>query len=167
MPLRACHTSFMQTSETYMITWRARAHQQCDSALLLTCQTKRGNPGTRRSPDGQAPGSIDLVRLDPQPKSAAAKLSTLPAGSPGRSRIGVLRGLRGHPAGLDRDQARALSRRRRRPGAGHAAVVRLLLHNAVRVDDLGQDCGHRVVRKGARKAQIPLTAATVVAALDA
>jgi hypothetical protein len=46
-------------------------------------------------------------------------------------------------------------------------VVRLLLHNAVRVDDLGQDCGHRVLRKGARKAQIPLTAATVVAALDA
>jgi integrase len=56
-------------------------------------------------------------------------------------------------------------------------VVRLLLHNAVRVDeacaagiaDLGEDCGLRVigvVRKGARKAKIPLTAATV-AALDA
>ena len=27
-----------------MITWRARAHQQCDSVLLLTCRTKRGNP---------------------------------------------------------------------------------------------------------------------------
>ena len=58
-----------------------------------------------------------------------------------------------------------------------AAVVRLLLHNALRVDeacaahvaDLGEDCGHRVlrvVRKGARKAKIPLTPATV-AALDA
>jgi len=56
-------------------------------------------------------------------------------------------------------------------------VVRLLLHNVVRVDEacaagiagLGEDCGHRVirvVRKGARKAKIPLTAATV-AALDA
>ena len=41
----------MQTSETYMITWRARAHQQYDFVLLLICQTKRGNPGTRRSPD--------------------------------------------------------------------------------------------------------------------
>ncbi len=58
-----------------------------------------------------------------------------------------------------------------------AAVVRLLLlHNALRVDeacaagitDLGEDCGHRVlrvVRKAARKAKIPLTPATV-AALD-
>ncbi len=57
------------------------------------------------------------------------------------------------------------------------AVVRLLLHNALRVDeacaadvtDLGEDGGHRVlrvVRKGARKAKIPLTPATV-AALDA
>jgi integrase len=55
-------------------------------------------------------------------------------------------------------------------------VVRLL-HNALRVDeacaadiaDLGEDSGHRVlrvVRKGARKAKIPLTPATV-AALDA
>ncbi len=33
-----------------MIRWRARAHQQCDFALLLTCRTKRGNSGTRRSP---------------------------------------------------------------------------------------------------------------------
>jgi integrase len=56
-------------------------------------------------------------------------------------------------------------------------VVRLLLHNGLRVDeacaadiaDLGDDAGHRVlrvVRKGSRKAKIPLTAATV-AALDA
>jgi hypothetical protein len=36
MPMRACHTSFMQTSETYMIRWRARAHQQCDLTLLRT-----------------------------------------------------------------------------------------------------------------------------------
>ncbi len=58
-----------------------------------------------------------------------------------------------------------------------AAAVRLLLHNALRVDeacaadiaDLGEDSGHRVlrvVRKGARKAKIPLTPATV-AALEA
>jgi integrase/recombinase XerD len=58
-----------------------------------------------------------------------------------------------------------------------AAVVRLLLHNALRVDeacaagiaDLGEDSGHRVlrvVRKGARKAKIPLTPATM-AALEA
>jgi hypothetical protein len=49
MPLRACHTSFMQTSETYMIEWHARIHQQCDFVLLVTCHTKRGNSGTRRS----------------------------------------------------------------------------------------------------------------------
>jgi len=40
----------MQTSETYMIGWRARVHQQCDSALPVTCHAKRGNSGTRRSP---------------------------------------------------------------------------------------------------------------------
>ncbi|HEY6314765.1 MAG TPA: hypothetical protein VIY52_28740 [Streptosporangiaceae bacterium] len=51
--------------------------------------------------------------------------------------------------------------------------MRLLLHNALRVDeacaadvaDLGEDGGHRVlrvVRKGARKAKIPLTPATVL-----
>ena len=51
-------------------------------------------------------------------------------------------------------------------------MVRLLLHNALRVDevctaniaDLGVDSGHRVlrvVRKGGRKAKIPLTPATV------
>jgi len=56
-------------------------------------------------------------------------------------------------------------------------VIRLPLHNALRVDeacaasvtDLGTDAGHRVlrvVRKGARKAKVPLTPATV-AALDA
>ncbi len=81
--------------------------------------------------------------------------------------------------GLDRDQARALVAA---AGTGAqalrtAAVVRLLLHNALRVDeacaadiaDLGEDSGHRVlrvVRKGARKATIPLTPATV-AALEA
>ena len=58
-----------------------------------------------------------------------------------------------------------------------AAVIRLLLHNALRVDeacaadiaDLGEDSGHRVlrvVRKGARKAKVPLTLATM-AALEA
>jgi hypothetical protein len=52
-----------------------------------------------------------------------------------------------------------------------AAVIRLLLHNALRVDeacaadvaDLGADAGHRVLRvtrKGARKAKIPLAPAT-------
>ena len=56
-------------------------------------------------------------------------------------------------------------------------MVRLLLHNALRVDeacaadvaDLGEDSGHRVlrvVRKGGRKAKIPLTPATA-AALEA
>ena len=55
-------------------------------------------------------------------------------------------------------------------------MIRLLLHNALRVDeacgvdvaDLGADAGHRVLRvtrKGARKAKVPLTPATV-AALD-
>ena len=82
--------------------------------------------------------------------------------------------------GLDRDQARALVAADADTGAQAlrtAAVVRLLLHNALRVDeacaadvaDLGEDCGHRVlrvVRKGARKAKIPLTSATV-AALEA
>ena len=58
-----------------------------------------------------------------------------------------------------------------------AAVVRLLLHNALRVDeacaadlaDLGEDSGHRVlrvVRKGARKAKIPLTPANVWSAIQ-
>jgi integrase/recombinase XerD len=85
--------------------------------------------------------------------------------------------------GLDRDQARALvadADADADTGAQAlrtAAVVRLLLHNALRVDeacaadiaDLGEDSGHRVlrvVRKGARKAKIPLTPATV-AALEA
>ena len=56
-------------------------------------------------------------------------------------------------------------------------MIRLLLHNALRVDeacaadiaDLGADAGHRVLRvtrKGARKAKVPLTPATA-AALDA
>ena len=83
--------------------------------------------------------------------------------------------------GLDRDEARALvaaADADRGPQALRtAAVIRLLLHNALRVDeacaadvtDLGTDAGHRVLRvtrKGARKAKIPLTPATV-AALDA
>ena len=80
--------------------------------------------------------------------------------------------------GLDRDQARALVAAADADTGAQAlrtaAAVRLLLHNALRVDeacaadiaDLGEDSGHRVlrvVRKGARKAQIPLTPATVVA----
>jgi integrase/recombinase XerD len=80
--------------------------------------------------------------------------------------------------GLDRDQARALVTAADADSGVQAlrtaAVVRLLLHNALRVDeacaadvaDLGEDSGHRVlrvVRKGARKAKIPLTPATVVA----
>jgi integrase/recombinase XerD len=81
--------------------------------------------------------------------------------------------------GLDRDQARALvaAADTGAQALRTAAVVRLLLHNALRVDevctadvaDLGEDSGHRVlrvVRKGARKAKIPLTPATV-AALEA
>ncbi len=81
--------------------------------------------------------------------------------------------------GLDRDQARALGAAADTGAQAlrTAAVVRLLLHNALRVDeacaadiaDLGEDSGHRVlrvVRKGARKAKIPLTPATV-AALEA
>ena len=83
--------------------------------------------------------------------------------------------------GLDRDQARALVAAADADTGPQAlrtaAVVRLLLHNALRVDeacaadiaDLGEDSGHRVlrvVRKGARKAKIPLTPATV-AALEA
>ncbi len=82
--------------------------------------------------------------------------------------------------GLDRDQARALvaaaDRDKGAQALRTAAVVRLLLHNALRVDeacaadiaDLGDDAGHkvlRVVRKGSRKAKIPLTPA-MVAALD-
>jgi integrase/recombinase XerD len=82
--------------------------------------------------------------------------------------------------GLDRDQARALvaaADADRGPQALRtAAVIRLLLHNALRVDeacaaditDLGADTGHRILRvtrKGARKAKVPLTPATA-AALD-
>lgn len=82
--------------------------------------------------------------------------------------------------GLDRDQARALVATADADTGARAlrtaAVVRLL-HNALRVDeacaadiaDLGEDSGHRVlrvVRKGARKAKVPLTPATV-AALEA
>ena len=83
--------------------------------------------------------------------------------------------------GLDRDQVRALvAAADADPGPQAlrtAAVIRLLVHNALRVDeacaadvaDLGADAGHRVLRvlrKGARKARIPLAPATA-AALDA
>jgi integrase/recombinase XerD len=83
--------------------------------------------------------------------------------------------------GLDRDQARALVAAADADAGAQAlrtaAVIRLLLHNALRVDeacaadiaDLGEDSGHRVLRvtrKGARKAKIPLTPATM-AALEA
>jgi site-specific recombinase XerD len=82
---------------------------------------------------------------------------------------------------LARDQARALVAAADADGGPQAlrtaAVIRLLLHNALRVDeacaagiaDLGADAGHRVLRvtrKGARKAKVPLTPATA-AALDA
>jgi integrase/recombinase XerD len=68
--------------------------------------------------------------------------------------------------GLDRDQARALvadaDADTGTQALRTAAMVRLLLHDALRVDeacaadvaDLGEDCSHRVlrvVRKGARK----------------
>jgi site-specific recombinase XerD len=83
--------------------------------------------------------------------------------------------------GLDRDQARALVAAADTDTGAQAlrtaAVIRLLLHNALRVDeacaadiaDLGEDSGHqvlRVTRKGARKAKVPLTPATM-AALEA
>ncbi len=83
--------------------------------------------------------------------------------------------------GLDRDQVRALvaaADADRGPQALRtAAVIRLLVHNALRVDeacaadvaDLGADAGHRVLRvtrKGARRAKVPLAPATA-AALDA
>src|SRR5262249_58491999 len=83
--------------------------------------------------------------------------------------------------GLARDEARALvaaaDADRGRQALRNAAAVRLLLHNALRVDeacavdvaDLGTDAGHRVLRvtrKGARKAKVPMTPATA-AALDA
>jgi site-specific recombinase XerD len=83
--------------------------------------------------------------------------------------------------GLDRDQACALLSAADADTGPQAlrtaAMVRLLLHNALRVDeacaadvaDLAEDSGHRVlrvVRKGGRKAKIPLTTATV-AALEA
>jgi site-specific recombinase XerD len=84
-------------------------------------------------------------------------------------------------AALDRDQARALVAAADGDTGVQAlrtrAVVRLLLHNALRVDevcsadlaDLGEDRGHRVLTvlgKGNRKAKIPLTPGTC-GALDA
>jgi integrase/recombinase XerD len=83
--------------------------------------------------------------------------------------------------GLTREQSRALvgaADRDRGPQALRtAALIRLLLHNALRVDeacaadvtDLGADAGHRVLRvmrKGGRRARVPLTPAAA-AALDA
>jgi site-specific recombinase XerD len=83
--------------------------------------------------------------------------------------------------GLDRDQARALLEAADSDTGAQAlrtaVAVRLLLHNALRVDeactadvaDLCADAGHRVLRvtrKGARKAKVPLTPSTS-AALDA
>lgn len=77
--------------------------------------------------------------------------------------------------GLNRDQARAMLTAADADCGTQAprtaAVIRLPLHNALRVDeacaadvaDLGADVGHRVlrvIRKGARKAKIPLTPAT-------
>jgi hypothetical protein len=70
----------MQTSETYMIGWRARLHQQRDSALSVTCHTKRGNSGTRRSPgrsSGVARGRLGASTLAaahrPRRRHAAAR----------------------------------------------------------------------------------------------
>jgi site-specific recombinase XerC len=80
--------------------------------------------------------------------------------------------------GLDRAAARALvaaaDADAGRAALRSTAVIRLLLHNALRVDeacaadvtDLGVDAGHRVLRvmrKGARRAKVPLTPATVAA----
>jgi integrase/recombinase XerD len=77
--------------------------------------------------------------------------------------------------GLDRDQARALLAAAAADTGPQAlrtgATVKLLLHNALRVDelrasdvdDLGMDKGHRVLtvlRKGGGKVKVPLTPAT-------
>jgi site-specific recombinase XerD len=82
---------------------------------------------------------------------------------------------------LDRDQARALVAAADADTGAQAlrtrAVVRLLLYNALRVDEactadlasLGEDKGHRVVTvlgKGGRKVKVPLTPGTC-GALDA
>jgi integrase/recombinase XerD len=76
--------------------------------------------------------------------------------------------------GLARGQARALVAAADADGGPQAlrtaAAIRLLRHNALRVDeacaadvtDLGADAGHRVLqvtRMGARRARIPLTPA--------
>lgn len=83
--------------------------------------------------------------------------------------------------GLTREQARVLIAAADADTGPQAlrtrVLVRLLLHNALRVDeacaadiaDLGADAGHRVLRvtrKGARRARVPLTPAAGVA-LDA
>jgi integrase/recombinase XerD len=83
--------------------------------------------------------------------------------------------------GLDRDQACAMVAAADADRGAHrlrtALAIRLLLHNALRVDevcaadlaDLGSDRGHRVlgiVGKGNHKAKVPLTPGTL-AALEA
>jgi hypothetical protein len=47
-----------------MIGWRARVYQQYDSALSVTCHTKRGNSGTRRSPGCYRPRYLNIQRLN-------------------------------------------------------------------------------------------------------
>jgi site-specific recombinase XerD len=80
--------------------------------------------------------------------------------------------------GLDREEARALIAAADADGGRQqlrtAEIIRLLLHNGLRVDelcaadiaDLGHDRGHRtlaVVRKGARPARVPLAPSTTAA----
>ena len=50
MPSRACHTSFMQTSETYMITWHARIYQPRQFTPYCAYGLNQAKRGTRRSP---------------------------------------------------------------------------------------------------------------------
>ena len=71
-----------------MIRWRARAHQQSDFALLLACQTKRGNSGTRRSPEGRdrLAGQRRWTR-----RSSAGRAGA--AGRPGSGQEKVLTGI--------------------------------------------------------------------------
>ena len=60
-----------------MIRWRARVHQQCDFTLLVTCHTKRGNSGTRRSPAVNPGWFLDdeLSTVIPMPSANWAKTS--------------------------------------------------------------------------------------------
>lgn len=50
MPLRACHTPFTQTSETYMIRWRARVRQ------IWMCATRGRQPFCQERAAGLADG---------------------------------------------------------------------------------------------------------------